>query len=350
MKFVAVDDEMESIKDDWIDSDKEDVNQKYKKLNVIYFKKGSGEVVIYLKDITDQDDRRAIAKHQFENILKCGLIGGNKYMQELYKISEACREFKQFGQFVSNSAAIGEHSILLQLMDHMITLKDKHMMFLTRSELTYNDLDETRPTSINAYSLICYIDGMIYTGDANAGTVDLRTGFGCLITTEDCKLNPELDIGQVTSYDIDGFYEKIKSVGGYVYGMVFPHHGSISEGSRGVRNALLQKTMKLVFIPNSANNKSQVSQEGPSQVQNTTTQSRLLKITSTRPTLKSLSKLVALHHTDNAIASIAVWSEKDPSYYPTVFECDIKGNIKYVTHIPLKEDDVKVVGYTADSK
>lgn len=85
MKFVAVDDEMESIKDDWIDSDKEDVNQKYKKLNVIYFKKGSGEVVIYLKDITDQDDRRAIAKHQFENILKCGLIGGNKFNNAIFE-------------------------------------------------------------------------------------------------------------------------------------------------------------------------------------------------------------------------------------------------------------------------
>ncbi len=77
MKFVAIDKNTGSIVNDWIDSGKID-DQKYRNPRKIYFKKGSGEVVIYLKEITNPEDRRAVAKQQFENILKCGLLNKNK--------------------------------------------------------------------------------------------------------------------------------------------------------------------------------------------------------------------------------------------------------------------------------
>lgn len=76
MKFVAIDNSTQSIVNDWIDSGKID-DQKYRNPRKIYFKKGSGEVVIYLNGI-NLEDRRAVAKQQFENILKCGLLNKNK--------------------------------------------------------------------------------------------------------------------------------------------------------------------------------------------------------------------------------------------------------------------------------
>lgn len=75
MKFVAIDNSTQSIVNDWIDSGKID-DQKYRNPRKIYFKKGSGEVVIYLNGI-NLEDRRAVAKQQFENILKCGLLSKN---------------------------------------------------------------------------------------------------------------------------------------------------------------------------------------------------------------------------------------------------------------------------------
>lgn len=272
------------------------------------------------------------------------IIGGNKYMHEVKKTIDSCKD-ERLKFHVFNSASYGTNYMIKSLgwpfngglvTDGLIKLSSSDLMFLTRSKQTYKDLDETRPTSTNAYSLICYIDGMIYTGDANAGTVDLRTGSGGLITTEDCNGKQDLDIGKVTSYDINEFYEKIKSVGGYVYGMVFPHHGSLSEGSRGVRNALLQEAMKLVFIPNKGKNQ---------------TQSKRPKPTLARESFGRLRKLATLHHTEEEVtAFIAVWSKKDFSYYPTVFKCCINGGIEHVIHTPLEEDDVKVVDYTVDAK
>lgn len=76
IKFVAIDKNTGSIVNDWIDSGKID-DQKYLNPRKIYFKKGSGEVVIYLNGITNLEDRRAVAKQQFENILKCGLLSKN---------------------------------------------------------------------------------------------------------------------------------------------------------------------------------------------------------------------------------------------------------------------------------
>lgn len=285
-----------------------------------------------------------IEEHETRHVTETPVvIGGNKYMHEVKKIIDSCKD-ERLNFHVFNSASYRTNYMIKSLgwpfngglvTDGLIKLSSSDLMFLTRSEQTYKDLDETRPTSTNAYSLICYIDGMIYTGDANAGTVDLRTGSDGLITTEGYKVKQDLDIGKVTSYDINEFYEKIKSVGGYVYGMVFPHHGSLSEGSRGVRNALLQEAMKLVFIPNKGKNQ---------------TQSKRPKPTLARESFGRLRKLATLHHTDGVTAFLAVWSEQNLSYYPTVFKCCTNGGIEHVIHTPLEDDDVEVVDYTVDAK
>ncbi len=82
----------------------------------------------------------------------------------------------------------------------------------------------------NSKSLVCYIDGMIYMGDLDEG---------------------ELDFSVLKGYQI--------------YGMVFPHHGSVTNKSRNVRNQVMEHQLKsnktpikFIFISNNLENRTKV--------------------------------------------------------------------------------------------